>query len=610
MGLTEKLSILIDAKTQGAEQAFSKVSKSADDMGKKAGVGGRALDKLGLSGKISGDMLKAGVVSGVGAAAAAITSFAAASIAHFADTAQEVRKFQRVTGQSAEDASHFVSAFDDMGISADVASSAMFKLSKNISGGGKSLTDLGIGIAHAADGTADLQGTFLNIADAVTKTSDPTERAAIVFAAFGKQGAALLPILEKGRKGIQELFKGADLNFTQAQLDSAEEYRLALDHLGDSVGKVQNRIGAALVPTLANAAEGLAVLIDKTASATDHNEGLKQGFDAVIAGSPLGPVRALVDGLGLLSDHSDDSKVSMEDAATASGYLGTSLESLAGKTGDEVQALVDQKKALDDVYTATLAQFDANFAYQDALNGTEDAAAKVAEAQAKLNEETKAHGVNSAEAKAASEELSRALLAQQEQALQTAEAAGRMAEENAKAGGATDATIPKIDAQIAELERQKAQMDARNVPAIQNMINQLNAIKAQYSTNINVNDHASPVLRDIQARIDRLIQGGSITIGGIGTGGGGVHWGGKQRASGGTVNPKEWSLVGEQGPELIRAGMGGATVLPNHALTAGGNTYVTVNAPNYVGTKEELARVVSDALKEHQRRGGQVPWAN
>lgn len=520
-----------------------------------------------------------------------------------------MRNFQRVTGQTAEEASHFVAAFDDMGISADTASTAMFKLSKNISGGGTALTDLGIGIAHAADGTVDLQGTFLNIADAVSKTSDPTERAAIAFGAFGKQGAALLPILEKGRAGIQKLFAGADLNFSQAQLDSAEDYRLAMDHLGDSVGKVENRLGATLVPTLAKTADGTARLVDGTLNAIDHNSVLKDGVTVLgntFLNVAAGPLNAAIGGLGFLSKNSDDSKVSMDQAAEASAFLGTSMESLAGKTADQVAALVQEKQALDDVYAATLAQFDANFAYQDSLNATEDAAALVVEKQNALNEVLKTHTADSTEAKTASEELSRALLAQQEQALQSATAAGRVAEETAKMGGAQDATIPKIDAQIAELERQKTQVDARNIPAIQGMIDQLNKIKSEYPTSVSVKDNASPTIAGIQARLDRLRQSGNLTIG---PGPGGLNWLGKgrERALGGPVWGGDWLVAeGTSRAEMLHLNPGSSGWVTNAAETrqmvSSDNRQVSVVVNEVANDPQATAFAVATALGERSQR--------
>lgn len=482
------------AKT--SNQASKRLEKDLGAAGTAGGASAGGSFSKAFGGKLSGlktsvgDSLK-GLVSGpaiIGAATAAgtaIAAFAAKSITHFTETAQSVRSFQRVTGQTAEEASHFVAAFDDMGISAAKAEGAMFKLARTVSTNETSLTNLGIEIGRTKDGGTDLKETFLNVADAVATTEDPAKRAEIAMAAFGRTGANLLPILEKGRAGIEKLFSGSDLNFSQAQLDSAEKYRLSLDHLGDSVGKVQNRLGAALVPAAADAAEGFAVLIDKTSSAVEKNSILSDVLGGVVDRIVPG-ARGLVTGLGLLSDGNKDAALSADQLITASGELGISMEGLTDKTAGQVQALLEEKAALDGVYESTLAQFDVAFAYRDSLDATEDAAGRVAEKQKALNEAIRDHGASSTETAAAREELSRALLAQEEQALRSAIAAGRLAEQDAILGGASDATIPKLDAQITELKRQRDQIAGAggNTEAVDGMITKLEAIKAEYSTSV------------------------------------------------------------------------------------------------------------------------------
>lgn len=60
-----------------------------------------------------------------------------------------------------------------------------------------------------------------------------------------------------------------------------------------------------------------------------------------------------------------------------------------------------------------------------------------------------------------------------------------------------------------------------------------------------------------------------------GVGGGGGLAG--ARAEGGPVGSNRSYLVGEQGPEILRMGSQGGTIIPNHAMSSGGNTYVTMN---------------------------------
>lgn len=484
--LTERLTLIIDAKTGGAVKEFDKVAKSTDELEAKSTRTGKALQSMGLSGKLSGDALKAGLVTGVAAAGAAVAGFAISSVKHFQDTALSVRNFQRVTGQSAEESSQFVAALDDMGISAEQGSASIFKLSKNIATGGKALTDLGIGIEHTASGTTDLKETFLNIADAVAKTPDPAKRAEIAFAAFGKQGAALLPILEKGSKAIEEMFANSDLAFSQDQLDNAENFRLALDHLGDSVGRVQNAIGGALAPALASGADSLASVIDSAESATESIGGISgvvKGLGGVFQ-LATGNVDDAIGTFGRLIRGTDDSKLSTEELAGAEEALGYATGALTGKTKDQVVALAEQTDALRELYSATLAQFDAEIGYKEAVNGVEDAVSATAEKQKELTEAIKNHGASSAEAKAATEALSRAQLDEEQALLRAAQAAARVAEETATLNGVTDSTVPKIDAQIATLRGLAAQASGPTQKAISELVARLEGIKSEYHTEV------------------------------------------------------------------------------------------------------------------------------
>jgi hypothetical protein len=76
------------------------------------------------------------------------------------------------------------------------------------------------------------------------------------------------------------------------------------------------------------------------------------------------------------------------------------------------------------------------------------------------------------------------------------------------------------------------------------------------------------------------------------------------RANGGNVSRGAW-LVGERGPEMLQmGGPGSVTPLSGSGGSSNGDTYVTVNAPNYVGSKAELMRVVKGELAKDARRGG------
>ena len=61
------------------------------------------------------------------------------------------------------------------------------------------------------------------------------------------------------------------------------------------------------------------------------------------------------------------------------------------------------------------------------------------------------------------------------------------------------------------------------------------------------------------------------------------------RANGGDVSPFKTYLVGERGPELLRMGAGGGSVVPNEAI-GGGGTSVEINIINKTDAQTRTER--------------------
>ncbi|HEX5704877.1 MAG TPA: hypothetical protein VFX97_16890 [Pyrinomonadaceae bacterium] len=100
-------------------------------------------------------------------------------------------------------------------------------------------------------------------------------------------------------------------------------------------------------------------------------------------------------------------------------------------------------------------------------------------------------------------------------------------------------------------------------------------------------------------------------LGGIFGGGGGGGWGkvggsiGFPKvpvgfAEGGFMPPNQWAMVGERGPELIRAGNQGASVVPNHALAPSVNiTVYAKDAQSFSGrdTQQQITRQMQRVMQ-------------
>jgi hypothetical protein len=252
MALTERLSIVLETTGAGAAaRDFQKVAASAEGLGgKMKAVGGQMKGTL------------AGAVPALAAAAGAgLVAFAANAVQAFQDGALAALNLQRAIGGTIEDASRLVAAFDDMGISAEVGTKAMFQMARRVGESSEKLRGHGIVVARDAQGNANLTQTLLNVASAYNATSDPAKRAQILMDTFGKSGQAMIPILEQDAEGIRALFAEAAKSgqvFSPEDAKTAEDLRIAVDGLHDAMGELSLTAGRELTPAvtgLTNAAK-------------------------------------------------------------------------------------------------------------------------------------------------------------------------------------------------------------------------------------------------------------------------------------------------------------------------------------------------------------------
>lgn len=263
---TERLAILLEAVgTSQVVRQLEGVSGATAGLGDKFGNASEMLRNFGVSGRQAGAMVAGAVTAAATAAAAALVTFGAHSVKTFTDMAQSVLAFQRASGATAEQASFVVAALDDVGVSAETGTKAVFQLGKRLEENSEKLSAHGISAAYDAKGNVDLARTLLNVADAYVATTDPAERAKLLTDAFGKSGQTLIPLLERGKEGIEALYASAEATgqiLTQDEIDKAEEYRLALDDLHDSLQAIALAAGKALVPVLTKVADVLATVVD------------------------------------------------------------------------------------------------------------------------------------------------------------------------------------------------------------------------------------------------------------------------------------------------------------------------------------------------------------
>ena len=267
MGLTERLAIIVDAKTGGAISELNKLNAEVNAVNRTqveatgtAGMLEKGLGKLGIESNNAGALLKAGVAAGAATAGYAMLNFGKDSVKAATDWADSVRNVERATGQTAENSSRLAAIMDDFGISTESGAKAFGKLGRSINENQDALKQYGVDVVRSKDGSVDMQKTLGNVAEAYSRMRDPAEKAALVNDAFGKTGRDLIPILEQGRSGIEKMYAAVPDKqiLSQEQLDNAQAYKLAMDNLNDVMMEVKVTIGNALIPTLTDLFNGIA----------------------------------------------------------------------------------------------------------------------------------------------------------------------------------------------------------------------------------------------------------------------------------------------------------------------------------------------------------------
>jgi hypothetical protein len=412
MALTERLQILIDANAGGAIAEFKKVGTATHGLNASAATGTKQLGGLGQAASAAGGALKAGLAGGVMAAWTAIAAFGVSAITTFNDLAQSVLKFQRVSGATAEESSALIAAFDDMGIEAETGSKAIFALATRLKTSKDDLAGFGIAAAKNSAGNTDMAATLMRVADAYVGTTDAGKRAELLTAAFGKRiGADLIPILEKGSEAIADLYASAEATgqiLSQEDIAKAENFRIAMDELEDSVGSLTIAAGQHLVPAITKIVDAFSAAIEKAREWGDLPVIKQAGeligevfrgatggmFDAAAgAGAVTDAFTDVADAAAQGEEDLDALSKTMFSAETASRSLADAQRSLDTAQRGLVEATTDYNKLVKDGAVDEEKVADARRSLAEATRSAADADRGLVKAQREYNEASAAFAV-------------------------------------------------------------------------------------------------------------------------------------------------------------------------------------------------------------------------
>lgn len=206
--------------------------------------------------KFGKSMQKVGAsFAAVGGAITAALGVAVKSLANAADVADDTAKRTGLT----------VEAVQELGYVAKMTGSNLATVEVALRTMQKGLTDSGTGSAAFTSALETLglslaelramnpQAQFDALSQAIAGVTDPSQRAGLAMTVFGRAGTALLPMLAEGADGIAKLKDEAHKYgyvMSQEVAEAGSNFNDNLDRLKGSLGGLAQQVVAGLLPTL------------------------------------------------------------------------------------------------------------------------------------------------------------------------------------------------------------------------------------------------------------------------------------------------------------------------------------------------------------------------
>jgi hypothetical protein len=533
---------LEDKGIKAAQAAFSNFKTAVGDA--QGGMG-----KFKAGSKVALDAVAANAASFAVAGGIALAKFAMEGVQAFQNLALGAEKFATSTGLAIEDASRYMEVAGDIGIPIDAVSTAIGRLNKTIGADPDKVRELGVDLVYLADGSLDVNATFLNTIERIKGIKDPAEKAKVAAQLLGKGWQSMSTLIEMGADDLNAaLGKVSDTKVISAEeLKKAKEFRDTMDDLNDAMEDLKLSLGQSLVPMLTDIAKIFGSINDVRGWISDL-PGVSIFTTAISKiSSPIALVSTALDGLGsaagfvfdLFSDEKEVIPVFADDMV------------LAREDTDDFKTAIKQAR-LDAILPFNNAVDGMSIALMNADNAwkvlTDNLEQEVALDQAKIK------------------------LAELEAAAKLAFGSGRQADIDAYEQKALDfvTALAAISGGMSDISSKEILIRFKTQgPAAAIELAEWIARGAEYGG-------LSPV--------DALGLAGISTL--------------PARALGGPVMGNNTYLVGEQGPELFTPSSAG-NITPNHAMGGGGTINITVTSAD----PNEVVR----ALQTYVRQSGPVP---
>ncbi|WP_019561443.1 tail protein [Caldimonas manganoxidans] len=270
---------------------------------------------------------------GVAVSVAGLTAMVKSAI----DTGDALDEMSQRVGVSVETLSVWKPAAEQSGVSGESFEKGLRKLSTTMleaatgsEDAARNFAAVGVEFKHQDGQLRATDQVLLDLAERFKAMPDGAEKTALAVQLFGKSGAELIPFLNQGRDGIEEL--AAEMQALGVQMSSetaaqAGHFNDTLDKLKLATTSIGNQIIASLLPALNDMAGGMV-------------ESAKQG----------GTLRAILDGVVLV----------LKTLALGAATVGKAFVALGEAIGAGVAAAVEALKGNTDGAKAIIADLKGN----------------------------------------------------------------------------------------------------------------------------------------------------------------------------------------------------------------------------------------------------------
>lgn len=237
---------------------------------------------------------------------ASVTKLAKDSVGAFTDLAGQTKSLQRVMGGTATEVSSLAGAMKLSGVDTSKASTSLSKFAKNMSSAAagsstqaKAFESLGVAVKNSDGSMRSTSDVLTDVAAKFKEMPDGAEKTAAAMTLFGKSGTAMLPFLNKGADGIEELknkAKELGIVIDDDGISKWAAYKGAIREWDTALQGAQVTLGGALVPFITAGATALTTVLVPAISGAANM--LASFFDGITSGIDIEGIKSAFGGIG------------------------------------------------------------------------------------------------------------------------------------------------------------------------------------------------------------------------------------------------------------------------------------------------------------------------